>query len=246
MNFRPGTEAAAAAGLSELLREPVLAPARTRVAVYHSRALARAGLVALLAENSFEVVAAAPLHSGPAPLGADVALIAGSGHGASNLAHRLGYESGTPVLMMLDRPPDGEMLLSVTASDANGCVCLECPPERVIRALRAVAAGGSFFECAHEPAEPPSPSPRCSPSASATSSTNSPTAPRPRRSPARSASAPTPCAPTCATSSANSTPAPPRRRSPRDQPAAGGPSEPKLACAASWFSSLTRSQSSSR
>jgi DNA-binding NarL/FixJ family response regulator len=154
MNFRPGTEAATAAGLPEILLEPVLAPARTRVAVYHSRALARAGLVALLAENSFEVVAAAPLHSGPAPLGANVALIAGSGHGASNLAHRLGYESGTPVLMMLDRPPDGEMLLSVTASDANGCVCLECPPERVIRALRAVAAGGSFFECAHEPAEP--------------------------------------------------------------------------------------------
>jgi DNA-binding NarL/FixJ family response regulator len=156
MNFRPGTEALAAAGLPGSRRQPALVAARTRVAVYHGRALARAGLVALLSENFFDVVGAAPLHSEGTPLGADVdvALVAGSGHGASNIAHRLGYENGTPVLMMVESPPDGDILLSVTASGASGCVCLECPPERVIRALQAVAAGGSFFECAHEPAVP--------------------------------------------------------------------------------------------
>jgi len=155
MNFRPGTEALVAAGLSGEHR-PALVAERTRVAVYHGRALARAGLVALLAENSFEVVGAAPLQAELAPLGAnaDVALVAGSGHGASNVAHRLGYESETPVLMMVEGPPDGDALLSVTASGASGCVCLECPPERVIRGLHAVASGGNFFECAHETAAP--------------------------------------------------------------------------------------------
>lgn len=156
MNFRPGTEALVAAGWAEGHGELAVAPERTSVAVYHGRALARAGLVALLAEHSFEVVGAAPLHAEPAPLGAgaDVALVGGSGHGACNIAHRLGYEARTPVLMMLEAPPDGETLLSVTASGANGCVCYECPPERVVRALRAVAAGGSFFECTHETARP--------------------------------------------------------------------------------------------
>ncbi len=125
-----------------------------RVAVYHGRALARAGLVALLSENSFEVVASAPPQAEAAPpSGVDVALVDAAGHGA-NVAHRIGYESSTPVLMMVEGPPEGDALLAITATGASGCVCHECPPERVVRALRAVAAGGTFFECTHESTEP--------------------------------------------------------------------------------------------
>lgn len=159
MSQGPPIEALAASGWAEeavpalaAVPEPALGP---RVAVYHGRALARAGLVALLSENSFEVVAAAPPQAEATALAptADVALIAAAGHGA-NIAHRIGYESGTPVLMMVEEPPDGDVLLAIAATGASGCVCHECPPERVVRALRAVAGGGTFFECTHESAQP--------------------------------------------------------------------------------------------
>ncbi|HVY96563.1 MAG TPA: response regulator transcription factor [Solirubrobacterales bacterium] len=165
MTQGPPIEALAASGWAEeagsALAALPTAPAAAapapgpRVAVYHGRALARAGLVALLSERSFEVVAAAPPHSEATALApsADVALVDASGHGA-NVAHRIGYETGTPVLMMVEEPPDGDVLLTVTAAGASGCVCHECPPERVVRGLRAVAAGGTFFECAHESTEP--------------------------------------------------------------------------------------------
>jgi two-component system invasion response regulator UvrY len=132
-------------------------PDAPSVAVYHDRALARAGLVALLAENSLDVVAASPVDPertfAAVAAAADVALVALAGHGAE-LAHRLGRETETPVLMMLEEPADGDMLLTIAASGASGCVCHECPPERVLRAIRAVAVGATFFECAHQPSGP--------------------------------------------------------------------------------------------
>lgn len=148
-------ETLATAGWPASGAEPEPAPLRPRVVIYHGRALARAGLVALLSEHGFEVVAAAPPHAQPAAFApeADVALVAAAGHGA-NVAHRLSHEGRAPVLMVLEEPPDGDTLLAIAATGASGCVCRECPPERVVRALRAVAAGGTFFECAHEASGP--------------------------------------------------------------------------------------------
>jgi two-component system invasion response regulator UvrY len=124
------------------------------VAIYCDQELARAGLEALLLGNGVDVVAAAPTDvervlGGPLGEPPDVALVAISGQGAA-MAHRLGLERRSPVLLKLDSPPDSDRLLAVAATGANGAICRECPPERVLRAIRAVASGAMFFECAHQ------------------------------------------------------------------------------------------------
>lgn len=152
MTQGPPIEALATAGWASDAFAPEAPPAiGPRVAVYHGLPLARAGLVALLSENFFDVVIASapPAEGAQLAAGADVALVAAAGRG-TEIAHRLAYESGVPVLMKLPEPPDGDALLAVTASGASGCVCRKCPPERFVRGLRAVAAGGTFFECVHE------------------------------------------------------------------------------------------------
>lgn len=133
------------------------------IAIYHDEALARAGLEALLGGRGVEVLAAAPIDveavlAGPLGEAPDVALVAISGQGAA-MAHRLGRERRSRVLLMLDRPPDGDRLLAVAATGASGAVCRECPPERVLRAIRAVASGAMFFECAHQPGSTDDPPP---------------------------------------------------------------------------------------
>jgi DNA-binding NarL/FixJ family response regulator len=132
------------------------------IAIYDDQALARAGLQALLAGNGVEVIAAAPIDvervlGGPLGAPPDVALVAIAGQGAA-MAHRLAREGRSRVLLMLDGPPDADRLLAVAATGASGAVCRECPPDRVLRAIRAVAAGAMFFECSHQPpaaGEPP-------------------------------------------------------------------------------------------
>ncbi|HVY78183.1 MAG TPA: response regulator transcription factor [Solirubrobacterales bacterium] len=133
------------------------------VAIYHDRALGRAALAALLQENGVEVLAAAPIDvetvlSGPEGVAPDVALIGVSGQGVA-MAHRLGREQHSRVLLVLDSPPDGDRLLAVAGSGACGAICHQCPPQRVLRAIHALAGGGMFFECAHHrpEAEPPPP-----------------------------------------------------------------------------------------
>lgn len=126
------------------------------VAIYCDQILARAGLEALLLGNGIDVVAAAATDvervlRGPLGAPPDVALVAISGQGAA-MAHRLGRERRSPVLLKLDSPPDGDRLLAVAATGANGAICRECPPERVLRAIRALSSGAMFFECAHQPA----------------------------------------------------------------------------------------------
>jgi DNA-binding NarL/FixJ family response regulator len=148
--------------------EPGLAsPARLRpnadgrpptVAIYHDQALTRGALAALLQEAGIAVVAAAAIEPeekvlcGPAGEIPDVALVASSGLGIA-MAHRLGREKLSPVLLKLDRPPEGDRLLAVAATGAKGAICRQCPPERVLRAIRAVACGAMFFECSHQPVE---------------------------------------------------------------------------------------------
>lgn len=132
------------------------------IAIYDDQELARAGLQVLLAEGGIDVVAAGPTDleqtlAGPLGEPPDVALVAITGQGAA-LAHQLGTERRSRVLLMLDGPPEADRLLAVAATGASGSVCRECPPERVLRAIRAIAAGAMFFECAHQPAgedEPP-------------------------------------------------------------------------------------------
>ncbi len=138
------------------------ASAPPTVAIYCDQALARAGFEALLQSNGIDVVAAAPTDpeqvlSGPLGAPPDVAVVAISGQGAA-MAHRLGREQRSPVLLKLDSPPDGDRLLAVAATGASGAICRECPPERVLRAIRAIASGAMFFECTHQPS-PDSPLP---------------------------------------------------------------------------------------
>ncbi len=134
------------------------------IAVYHDQALARAGLEAVLRGAGMDVIAAAPIEvetilAGPLGEPPDIALVAISGRGAA-MAHRLGRERRSRVLLILDAPPDGDRLLAVAATGASGAVCRECPPDRVLRAIRAVAAGAMFFECAHQPATDDAPPPQ--------------------------------------------------------------------------------------
>lgn len=135
------------------------------VAIYDDNELARAGIAALLQDSAFDVLgtgAVDPEYVLTGPLGEapDVALVAIAGNGVE-MAYRLGRERRAPVLLMLDEPPDGDLLLKVAALGATGAVCRQCPPERLLRGIRAAAAGATFFECAHrvtgEPAAEPPP-----------------------------------------------------------------------------------------
>ncbi|HEX8752043.1 MAG TPA: response regulator transcription factor [Solirubrobacterales bacterium] len=128
------------------------------IAIYDDQALARAGLQALLTGNGIEVVAAAPIDvervlSGPLGAPPDLALVAIGGQGAA-MAHRLGRERRSRLLLMLESPPDAERLLAVAATGASGAVCRQCPPDRVLRAIHAVAGGAMSFECSHQPLPP--------------------------------------------------------------------------------------------
>jgi two-component system, NarL family, invasion response regulator UvrY len=133
------------------------------VAIYHDQALARAALGALLRHSDFEVLAAAPIDvedvlTGPGGEAPDVALVSVAGQGIA-IAHRLGRERRSRVLLKLEGPPDRNRLLAVAATGASGAICRQCPPERMLRAIRAVAAGGMSFECMSQQAEHPAPTP---------------------------------------------------------------------------------------
>ena len=56
--------------------------------------------------------------------------------------------------------PSNTTVAAVAATGASGAVCRECPPDRVLRAIRAVASGAMFFECAHQPGDDSSPPPQ--------------------------------------------------------------------------------------
>lgn len=139
------------------------APGPPTVAIYDDNELARAGMAALLNGSAVDVLADARsdperILGGPLGEAPDVALVAIGGQGVE-VAHRLGRERRSPVLLMLEEPPDGDLLLKVAAIGATGAVCRECPPERLLRGIRAVASGAAFFECAHRASSDPSPPP---------------------------------------------------------------------------------------
>jgi DNA-binding NarL/FixJ family response regulator len=52
---------------------------------------------------------------------------------------------------MVDGPLGADSLEEL---GVHGAVCGECPPERLIQGIHAVAAGGTFFECHTHPSAP--------------------------------------------------------------------------------------------
>jgi DNA-binding NarL/FixJ family response regulator len=120
------------------------------VAVYAERAIARAGLGALLRSQMIDVVL--PEEEGRPPVGSrlDVVLLSGFAP-ERHLADSLARRHGAPVIMMVDGALGAD---SFEELGVHGAVCRECPPERLIEGIHAVAAGETFFECHTHPSAP--------------------------------------------------------------------------------------------
>jgi DNA-binding NarL/FixJ family response regulator len=120
------------------------------VAVYAERAISRAGLAALLRTEMIEVVL--PEETGSEHLGArpDVVLLAGFAP-ESELAASISRRHGAPAVVMIDRPLGPAALEEL---GVRGAVCGECPPERLIEAIHAVARDETFCECHTHPSAP--------------------------------------------------------------------------------------------
>jgi DNA-binding NarL/FixJ family response regulator len=138
----------------------VTAAPAPRVALYTNRPITRASLAALLRGEGIEVVLQdepCRPRSAPAPSPApDVVLLAGLTPDPE-LTLQLVREHRAPLLLLLDQPLAEDALPRL---GARGAVCRECPPERLIEAVRTVADSGTYFRCiAHAPAPPEPPAP---------------------------------------------------------------------------------------
>ncbi len=121
-------------------------------AVYAERAISRAGLAALLRGEMIDVVL--PEEESRELIGArpDVIVLAGFAP-ERELAATLSRRHGAPTLAMVDRPLGEDSLEEL---GVHGAVCRECPPERLIGAVRTLAAGGTWFQCHTHPSAPTS------------------------------------------------------------------------------------------
>ncbi|MBS1890483.1 MAG: response regulator transcription factor [Actinobacteria bacterium] len=120
------------------------------VAVYAERAIARAGLVALLRSQMFDAVMPEEEDRGPLTLRPDVILIAGFAP-ERRLADSLAKRHRAPAMLMVDGALGADSLEEL---GVHGAVCRECPPERLVDGLHALAAGETFFECHTHPSAP--------------------------------------------------------------------------------------------
>jgi DNA-binding NarL/FixJ family response regulator len=162
MNFQTHSDTAAetaATGLgapsfssSRAAARPPLSIHLPLVAVYSERAISRAGLAALLRSQLLDVMLPEEEEGGPVGLRPDVILLAGFAP-ERELATRLARRHRAPTLLMVDGPLGADSLEEL---GVHGAVCRECPPERLIAGLDAVAAGQTFFEC-HTHASAPTP-----------------------------------------------------------------------------------------
>ena len=120
------------------------------VAIYAERAIARAGLGALLRSQMIDVVL--PEEEGRVHFGArpDVILLAGFAP-ERHLADSLSKRHGAPAMLMVDGPLGANSLEEL---GVHGAVCRECPPERLVEGLHALVAGETFFECHTHPSAP--------------------------------------------------------------------------------------------
>ncbi|HKZ15602.1 MAG TPA: response regulator transcription factor [Solirubrobacterales bacterium] len=122
------------------------------VAVYSERAISRAGLAALLRSQMLDVVLPEEEDRELVGVRPDVVLLAGFAP-ERELATRLARRHGAPTLVMVDGPLGADSLEEL---GVHGAVCRECPPDRLIAGLHAVATGATFFEC-HTHASAPTP-----------------------------------------------------------------------------------------
>jgi DNA-binding NarL/FixJ family response regulator len=120
------------------------------VAVYSERAISRAGLEALLRSQMLDVALPEEEDREVVAVRPDVILLAGFAP-EPRLATRLARRHGAPIFAMVDGPLGPESLEEL---GVHGAVCRECPPDRLITGLHAVAAGATFFECHTHPSAP--------------------------------------------------------------------------------------------
>jgi DNA-binding NarL/FixJ family response regulator len=120
------------------------------VAVYSERAISRAGLAALLRSQMIEVFLPEEEGRVPAALRPDVVLLAGFAP-ERQFAESLSRRHRAPALLMVDGALGAD---SHEELGVHGAVCRECPPERLIEGLHAVAGGATFFECHTHPSAP--------------------------------------------------------------------------------------------
>lgn len=119
-------------------------------AIYAERAIARAGLAALLRAEMVEVVLPEEEGRDHHTSHPDVVLLAGFAP-ERGLAGALARRHDTRVLVLVDNPLDPN---AVNELGVHAAICRECPPERLIDAIHAVAGGETYFECHTHPAAP--------------------------------------------------------------------------------------------
>jgi DNA-binding NarL/FixJ family response regulator len=120
------------------------------VAVYAEGAIGRASLAALLRSQMIEVTL--PEEDGHSRAGGrpDVILLAGFAPERA-LAESLAKRHRAPAMLMGDGALGADSLEEL---GVHGAVCRECPPERLIDGLHALAAGETFFQCHTHPSAP--------------------------------------------------------------------------------------------
>ncbi len=129
---------------------PLLSIHLPLVAVYSERAISRAGLAALLRSQMLDVVLPEEEDRVLAGVRPDVVLLAGFAP-ERELATKLTRRHSAPTFVMADGPLGPESLEEL---GVHGAVCRECPPDRLITGLHAVATGATFFECHTHPSAP--------------------------------------------------------------------------------------------
>jgi DNA-binding NarL/FixJ family response regulator len=120
------------------------------VAVYAERAIARAGLSALLRSQMLDVVLPEEEDRRAVSVRPDVILLAGFAPDR-RLADSIARRHGAPAMLMVDGALGAESLEEL---GVHGAVCRECPPERLIAGLHVLVDGETFFECHTHPSAP--------------------------------------------------------------------------------------------
>ncbi len=140
------------------IRVEPAAPLPTRTltaAIFDDEPAARAGYGFLLAADDIAVMVAEPLDEtiAEARLGEagqlDIAMVATGGPEGTGVAfaRALARRPAAPPILLLADDSSELDLAGVLSNGAGGLVCRRCDIDRVVRGMRAVAAGGLSVEC---------------------------------------------------------------------------------------------------